>query len=83
MDELRKEAIQTMIGAFLVASLGSITVYSIANKGWLGKRGKYWATYVNRKHFILLASILGPLYAVPYVTAMYRGVKLAERSKSK
>ncbi|MCQ3930942.1 MAG: hypothetical protein DPW16_10830 [Chloroflexi bacterium] len=79
MDDRRRETIQAMIGAFLVASLGSITLYSIANRGWLGKWGKYWATYVNRKHFILLASIFGPVYA----WAIYKGAELAERSKSK
>jgi hypothetical protein len=68
-----------MIGAFLVAGFGSITIYHIANRGWLGKRGKYWATYVNRKRFILLASIFGPVYA----WAIYKGTELAEQSRSK
>ncbi len=79
MNKRQQETIQSMIIAFLVANLGSITLYSIANRGWLGEWGKHRAKYTNRKLFIIGSSILGPIYA----WTMYKAAELFERSKSK
>lgn len=79
MNKRQQETIQSMIIAFLVANLGSITLYSIANRGWLGEWGKHRARYTDRKLFIIGSSILGPIYA----WAGHKGTELAERSKSK
>lgn len=83
MNKRRRETIQAMIIAFLVANLGSITFYSLASKGWLGEWGKHRARYTNRKRLILYSSVFGPIFAVPYTWAAYKGAEIAERSKSK
>lgn len=57
MNKRQQETIQSMIIAFLVANLGSITLYSIANRGWLGEWGKHRARYTDRKLFII-----GPVF---------------------
>lgn len=82
MEHQRQATIQSMIGAFLVASVGSTTLYSLANKGLLGEWGKYRARYTNRTVFILTSGLLAPIISVTYDWAMRKGAELEKRGKS-